>query len=501
MSDWPDLLLLLRDTLEYKVGFLGETLGFDLFWVDLSSWKLRLSHETPVISVRASAIKNSTPRHIFDGIKDVIREQALGHQVTIVLIEEKRSLISKLASSPLDAIVVIGQDDVESILHSNRPSGLLQDLIVDQIPISLLAPYETTAPVTGSRFFGRDPEVSRLTSNSNTNYLVLGIRRIGKTSLVMEAMQRLMQKKDPPLAIYLDCSDLDNTHDFVREVVRKLEPRELPRVDMQKYIFYFPNFLERMRHKYHRPIVFVLDEIDRLIVSQRADNEAFRMLRVAFNQGYCRYIFAGFRDAQREAHEITSPLYNFSQPLYLNEFSRQQARDLILTPMESLRIHVNNPEDVVGRIYEETAGYPNLIQYYCMVLLRNIEQKEVREREIGVNSLIDVFNDTGFKNHLLSSFIQNTHNREKAIVYALLRNAENRWRRGFTQEFIDASLRKQNIHFSLLEIDTACSVLKTAGFLQQVGREYFFASPVFVRVLLDSYDPDYSLRKVKEEGL
>jgi hypothetical protein len=223
------------------------------------------------------------------------------------------------------------------------------------------------------------------------------------------------------------------------------------------------------------------------------------MLRVAFNQGYCRYIFAGFRDAQHEAHEINSPLYNFSQPLYLNEFSRQQAKDLILKPMENLRIHISNPDDVVGRIYQETAGYPNLIQYYCMILVRKVEQQ--KEREIGIDSLIDVYSDTGFKNHLLSSFIQNTQNREKAIVYALLKKADNLWQRGFTQEAIDASLRRYNINLSLVEIDTACSVLKTAGFLQQVGREYFFASPVFVKVLLDSYDPDYSLRKVKEEGL
>lgn len=499
MNEWPDLLQYLRESLEYEVDFCAESLGFSIFLVDFSAWRLRLSHQTPVIWVRAPAIKSSTPRHIFDTIQDVIREQGLGNQITIILLEDKRSLLSKLASSPLDPIVVIGQDDVERILHSNRPSGLLQDLIVDQIPISLLAPYETTAPVTGSRFFGRDLELSRLINNANTNYLVLGIRRIGKTSLVKEAMQRLLKKKEPPLALYLDCSDLNNTGDFVREVVRKLEPRELPRIDMQKYVFYFPNFLERMHQKYHRQLVFVLDEIDRLVVAQKGDNEVFRMLRVSFNEGHCRYIFAGFRDALHEAHELTSPQYNFSQPMYLSEFSRQQARDLILKPMESLRIHVSNPEDVVGRIYQETAGYPNLIQYYCMVLIRKIEQEG--GREIGVNSLIDVYHDTGFKNHLLSSFIQNTQNREKALVYALLKNSGRPWEKGFTQEFIDASLRRQNIHFSLLEIDTACSVLKTAGFLQQKGREYFFASPVFVRVLLESYDPDYSLRKVKEDGL
>ena len=499
MNDYPDLLFYLKDKLDYHVTSCGESLGYKLFEVDLSSWKLRFSHNTKIVWIRGSDLDKTTPRHIYESIQDVIREQGLGTQTVIVLIKDKREVIRKFITSPFENLVVIGEDDVETIKHSKRPSAILQDCIFQQIPISLLAPYETTAPVTGSRFFGRDPEIARVISNPDTNYLVLGIRRIGKTSLLREIERLLNQKKDGPYVIYMDCSDLTTTNDFVREVVRKLEERELPRVDLQKYIFYFPNFLQRMHAKYHKKLVFILDEIDRLIESQRGDWEVFRMLRTASNHGHCRYIVAGFGEGQKAAHELDSPFYNFAQLIYLNEFTHQQAKELIVRPLDNLRIRILNPDEIVGRIYEETAGYPNLMQYYCTVLIRRLE--ETGEREICANSLINVYEDEGFKNQLLTSFFQNTQNREKAIVYAILLNGDVNWQRGFSQSHMDASLRRQNVTMLISQLDESCNVLKMGGFLRQKGRDYFFSSPVFVKVLLEYKDPDFLLRKVKEEGL
>ena len=50
-------------------------------------------------------------------------------------------------------LVLIGVEDQKNLLQSRRPSGELLDLISVQVPISYLSPYETRAPVTGSRFF------------------------------------------------------------------------------------------------------------------------------------------------------------------------------------------------------------------------------------------------------------------------------------------------------------------------------------------------------------
>jgi hypothetical protein len=285
----------------------------------------------------------------------------------------------------------------------------------------------------------------------------------------------------------------------ISRVVHKLNPRELPRVHMQKYVFFFPNFLERMSKQLKAKIIFLLDEVDNLVIMQRGDWELFRMLRASSNKGACQYIIAGFREAMQEQYMLDSPFYNFAQEIRLNEFTRQQAHELIVTPMENLRVHIQKEDAVVSRIYEETAGHPNLIQYYCLILLRRLDQ--TGERVIGPESLIDVYVDEGFTSHLLTSFMQNTENREKALIYAILMSAEEDEKKGFDLEDIDNILRKGNILLGQKSIDEACNVLSLAGILHRKGKEYYFTSPVFKKVLQQTYDLDYLFRKVKEEGV
>jgi len=223
------------------------------------------------------------------------------------------------------------------------------------------------------------------------------------------------------------------------------------------------------------------------------------MLRASSNKGACQYIMAGFREAMKEQYLLDSPFYNFAQEVRLSEFTRRQAHDLIVTPMENLRVHIKSRDEVVGRIYEETAGHPNLMQYYCMILLKRLDT--TGERVISPESLIDVYADEGFKGHLLTSFMHNTERREKAVVYAVLMATEDTPARGFTHEFLDSALRRQAIVLSQQSIEEACDVLVLAGIFFRKGKEYFVTSPVFTKVLQRTYDLAYLFRKLKEEGI
>ena len=73
--------------------------------------------------------------------------------------------------------------------------------------------------------------------------------------------------------------------------------------------------------------------------------------------------------------------------------------------------------------------------------------------------------------------------------------------RGFSHPFMDACLRKRGIVLRQDDIDDACNILTLAGVLHRKGKEYFFTSPVFTKVLYQTYDLDYLFRKVKEEGV
>lgn len=497
-KDWPRLLRMLHDELGYTVRESGSVLGYELYTVDLSSWKLRLSNHTPVISVKAKDMDGVPAQHLMQSLADVMRERNLSRQIVLVLLDGNSHPLFRYKSSLVTNPVLIGGEEQKMVLQSRRPSAELLDMISAQVPISYLSPYETRAPVTGSRFFGREQEISRILANPDTNHVILGIRRIGKTSLLRETERILKERDEAARVVYLECSDLLSTEDYIREVVRKLNPRELPRLHMQKYVFFFPNFLERMSKLLKAKIVFLLDEIDNLVIMQRGDWELFRMLRASSNKGACQYIIAGFREAMREQYLLDSPFYNFAQEIRLNEFSRQQARELIVTPMENLRVRIRQEDEVVDRIYEETAGHPNLIQYYCLILLRKLDEAGLRE--ITPASLIDVYSDEGFTSHLLTSFMQNTENREKALIYAILMSAEDAGYKGFSHEEIDAVLRKGGITLQQNAIDEACNLLTLAGVIHRKGREHYFTSPVFTRVLRQSYDLNYLFRKVKEEG-
>ena len=53
-KEWPPLLRRFSEELGYTVRAAKPALGYELFSIDLSSWKLRLSSRTSAIWVRRS---------------------------------------------------------------------------------------------------------------------------------------------------------------------------------------------------------------------------------------------------------------------------------------------------------------------------------------------------------------------------------------------------------------------------------------------------------------
>ena len=509
-KDIPLLLRYLTDKYGYRVCPRGAVLDYELFQVDLSSLKLSISREAPVIWVREAEAQHKSARYIYESLQDTVNQSHLGRQVVIVLVDGNGAALRQLFARSYQHIAIIDAPIQDSVVKSGRPIGELLDAITAQISLSTLAPYETRSPVSGSRFFGRDFEVAKVLDHPDTNYAILGIRRIGKTSLLKQIEHELdarlytakpgdNEDRGQPV-VYIDCSGLDTSNDFIREAMRHLSPRDLLRLERhQDPWFFFPSFLERMRLKYQTRVVFLLDEIDNLLIRQRGSWDLLRAMRASANQNACQYIVAGFSEALKEQHDQNSPFFNFAEEIRLNEFTRRQASDLIVTPMDHLRVRFRNRDEVVARIYDETAGLPNLIQYYCTILLRKMD--ETGEREISPDSLIDVYNDEGFRSHLVDSFLTNTGNCEKCIVYALLLELGDKTRSGFSQEVVDDALQKRGIVLSHNQLIEACNVLVLAGILHRKLRDFSFASRVFVKVLEQTTDVEHLFRKVREEGL
>ena len=130
----------------------------------------------------------------------------------------------------------------------------------------------------------------------------------------------------------------------MQEVVRKLRPQELTRLSSKQFPIYFPDFLGRMAQRYGGPLVFFLDEFDKVLTWHDQDDSLLNALRASSNQGQSRYVVGGFREVMRAFSNLDSPLYNFARPVRLKEFSREQTAAMVLGPLEKLGVRFERPE-------------------------------------------------------------------------------------------------------------------------------------------------------------
>jgi len=500
----PEFVTYLESSLNLPVRLHDEVLGYHIYFVDLSDWKLRFSDRTPVIWVGEADLAAMAPRELAQSLTDVVRTRNLVERTPIILVQGPADALRASFKTSFLPVLVLDQAAQAAVVASRRPTGELLDRLSLQLDLSLLTPYETSKPVTGSRFFGRELEVRRILQSNDSNFAIMGIRRIGKTSLMREVERRLKERAqesgDESAAqriLFMDCSAISSPTGFVQEVVRKLRPQELTRVAHKQFPIFFPDFLERMSQRYGGPLVFFLDEFDKLLTWHHHDDSLLNALRASSNMGHSRYIVGGFREVVRAFSDLDSPLYNFARPIRLKEFTRDQTAAMVLGPLEKLRVQFDARNDVVNRIFDETAGQPNLIQFYCNILVDRLDRQ--RTRTVSPNSLFDVYGNEDFRAFVLSTFMDNTTHLEKAIVFAVM--ADNNPDHPFGVQAIDAVLERRGIEVPLSDLTYACRNLELAGTFTSRGPLFRFATPMFPRMLRENYDVDYLFRKIQSEGI
>jgi hypothetical protein len=500
----PEFLQFLDSALGHRVKLFKEVLGYNLYFVDLSNWKLRFSDRTPFILVKDTDLSTFAPRELAQSLADVVRANSLAERNPIVLVQGACDPLKAQIKQTYLPLIVLDLAAQQTIQSSRRPSGELLDQLAPQLDLSLLTPYETSKPVTGSRFFGREFEVRRILQASDSNFAIMGIRRIGKTSLMREIERQLREQAQDlddenalERILFMDCSALNSPGNFIQEVVRKLRPQELTRLSSKQYPIFFPDFLERMAQRYGGPVTFFLDEFDKVLTWHYEDDTLLNALRASSNQGHSRYIVGGFRDVMRAFSDLESPLYNFARPIRLKEFSREQAASMILGPLEKLGVQFERRNDVVNRIFDETAGQPNLIQFYCSILVERLDREG--SRTVSPDNLFDVYGNDDFRAFVLSTFMDNTTHLEKAIVFAVM--ADLGAEHPFGVQAIDSALERRGVEIPLSDLDMACRNLELAGTLTSRGPLFRFATPVFPRMLSENYDVSYLFKKVLQEGI
>jgi hypothetical protein len=495
-DSWPVFVQRLRE-LKYRVRKLYTTpTGYDVYQVVLSEWKLSLSATTPIIWVNSELLERFAPDELDESLLDLVRQRDWRKREVIVLLDGDGQELKEETAGRDSRFLLIDSADQRRIFDAGSFTGALQKHFCEQIPISSLAPYAYGPPVTGSRFFGRKREINDILRHDTTSFAIMGVRRIGKTSLLAEIIRRMLEQGEKPERIVrLDCSTISGPVQFVEEVVRKLNLRELPRLSkIQDSLFSFPDFLKRMAKMHGGMITIVLDEADEFL--DWARDIWLPALRDSMTSGACRYIVAGFQAVMSEWANNKSPFYWAFRSINLGPFEREDVEEIIRQPARSLHLRIEDEPAFISRIQADTRGHPYLIQYCCVELIRQLEREG--SRVLKLSRLDDIYAGEGFKSLILNSFMNNVAIRDKVLVYALLKTFPAD-KGEYTESEIYGALAKQHAPYSAEEVIRVCHRLMLAAVFVRNGLKYQFAFPVFPLILRANHELDHLLSVAKKE--
>ena len=106
-KEWPLLLRYLREDHGYRVRQIDSILGYELYEVNLSSWKLNLSNQTAVIWVKRADLEDKSPLHMQESLQDVVNIGKLGRKVVMVLLDgDGAKLRQQIANSSQRLVIV-----------------------------------------------------------------------------------------------------------------------------------------------------------------------------------------------------------------------------------------------------------------------------------------------------------------------------------------------------------------------------------------------------------
>ena len=411
------------------------------FRLDLSRYRLGFRENTPCLWLQQAALRECTPAQLHLMLADILSVQGWLRRKCLLLADGPADDLKLLCRADDMQVCVLDAGAQQHILTATSVSSALVEAISRETPITQLSPYEITRPVTGEQFFGRKTDINHILQNANTNFLVVGNRRMGKTSLAQEALRRARRQSHAEEAfIYIDCSIFKNKNDFYADVVRKLDGSRLIDRVYTDTTFSMQSFLLNMAKRFQERVTLVLDEIDGLLEWDARDGwTVISTLRAvtttplrlsgqragderADGKQSMRVILAGFRLAQKYGMNRDTPLFNFVTTLRVGNFHLSETEELIAEPMLNLGITFADRSAVVSHIHRETGGQPNLIQYYCQYLIRRLD--EAGTREVSPALLVGAQDDSVMRRRVADEFMANASNLEQFIVLSFI---QNRW--------------------------------------------------------------------------
>ncbi len=291
-----------------------------------------------------------------------LRAAQTGSDVLLILSEHSvdtpQPLLQAHGDDRANLHVVVDSASQTEWLVGGEALQVLLRLLAAQLRITRISPYQTRGGVTreGS-FFGRAQLLARVINREPANYLVVGGRQLGKSSL-LKAVQRRLHGHPHTVCHYVSLRD----------------HRLAPRMALQFGLLAdtpLEAIVDHLQAQYEgKRLYLLIDEAD-LFFRDESSNGYVQLstLRALSEEGRCWFMLAGFWDLYATAVlDYQSPLRNFGEVLAIGGLERTACRELATEPLRKLRLGFDN-ERLVDRLIDASGQRANLVAILCQECL------------------------------------------------------------------------------------------------------------------------------------
>ncbi|MEA2028726.1 MAG: AAA family ATPase, partial [Campylobacterota bacterium] len=224
------------------------------------------------------------PQDIQDDLKEA---KILKGKIILIIPPEEamQPLFDKLTRDRKNLYVGLLPSDVTKLLLAPNPKEILARIISSQIALTQISPYQIGGGVNREViFFGREKIISHIINKGVTNYIVMGGRQVGKSSL-LKAIERRYADIDEVECYYISASN----ESLVEDIKLELEQEEMSDKE-------FAKFINSSNNRY----LFLIDEADDFVrYEKNHEYKSLKFMRSLSEKNNASFILAGFWEIYR----------------------------------------------------------------------------------------------------------------------------------------------------------------------------------------------------------
>ena len=387
---------------------------------------------------------------------------------------EQRENLREYSKDTGNLWVVPDKRELTSLLLAPRPIVPFTHVVTKQIKLADISPYKTTGGVEkDSAFFGREKLLSNILGRDLTNYLIVGGRQLGKTSL-LKKIERYFQNSQNH---NVECFYLSLFSNDIEVELKKV--LKLPNNTSTEALL---DELTNIQPNQHR--LFLVDEADLFVEREmKANYPLLSYCRGLSENGKCHFILVGFWKLYEAVHfNFQSPIKNFGESINIGQLETEACDELITKPMRILGIEYESPK-LVNIIREQTGQRANLIAIICHEMLKIRKDNEFKLTQSHVEK---AFQSSAIYEALAGwqqlSDSQTASRLDRIIVYMTVKRGD------FTLTHIVNAFKKWQLQFEPEHIQQSLARLQLAFILTKDKKTYTYCVPLFRKILLEKED-------------